>query len=73
MNRNDDYELNKNEEWIYHMAQTIVQYDYDKNNLTKQNVNEAIQEAIEIGMNRRITNDFNENLIQNRLYNWFAV
>lgn len=72
MDRNDTYGLNKNESWLYYMARTIAQ-ETNKNNITKQIVSEAIQEAIECGTNRRITSDYNKKLVQTRLYNWFAV
>lgn len=72
MKRYDNYGLNKNENWLYYMARTITQ-EFNKNNITKQIIDKAIEEAIELGLNRRITNDFNINLIKERLYNWHAV
>lgn len=70
MNRYDDYGLNSNETFIYRMAKTILQ---EQKEWSLKDIEDAINDSIELGMDRRINNDYNYNLVKSRLCNWFDI
>ena len=74
MERNDDYGLNKNETWIYRMARTIlIAIEKEQDVLTTSDIVGAIDESLELGLGRRISNEYNYSLVKARLCNWFDV
>ena len=70
MNRWDDYGLNKNELYIYRMAKTILQ---EQEIYTVKDITDVMDEAINLGKWRRIDDDYNYNLVKNRLCNFFDM
>lgn len=70
MERNDDYGLNENEVFIYRVAKVILQ---EQKEINVYDIDMAIDDSIEVGLGRRITEDFSYKLVKARLCNFFDV